>query len=249
MAAPTGADAIGQMKAKTNGSGGNGQRVNLVELSVVLVATSNNPSIINRDFLIHNEIVGKDCPLREDSLATPVFSQVAFEGGVTVRADPDRVMFIQSTSEVRLTNIICADMAERYVRTVPHVPYRAVGINPKFHLGMDEATSGSVANALKDRGSWLSYKDSEPEIQLKAIYPFSSRKIIMDVLGATRRLRNGQGVPGLLFTGNIHRDLGQTTQQGRIEALVSIIRSWENDVLDFGTLVHKFELHAVQDLT
>ena len=225
------------------------QRADLVELSVVLVATSNNPSIVNPDFLVHNDIIDKNRPLQGDAVATSVFSQVTYEGGLTVRADPERVVFAQSVPGTPLIDSTCPEMAERYARTVPHVPYRAVGINPKLYIGSGDAGSTRVSNVLDERGAWLSFKDSAPEIQLKAIYPFSSRKIIMDVLGAARRHPNGEQTQGLLFQANVHRDLEQTSSQKRIDTLVSIVREWESDVLDCRALAEKFTPRAFRDLT
>ncbi|MCY4661733.1 MAG: hypothetical protein OXF93_18285 [Acidobacteria bacterium] len=248
-AAPPDPGANDQMADEAHVAGGDSGRVDLVELSVVLVATSNNPSIINPDFLTANEIVDKDRELQESPVTTPVFAQVVYKGGLIVRADPERVMFVQSASEVSLSSVICPGTAEAYARAVPHVPYRAVGINPKLHVCLADAERANVATSLDGRGAWWSYKDSEPEIQLKAIYPFSSRRIVVDVLGATRRHPNGQPLPGLLFQANVHRELEQTSSQRRIEALVSIVGNWESDVLDCRTLADKFTSHATRDLT
>ena len=236
------------MMNKANAAVERTQRANLVELSVVLVATSNDPSIINPDFLVDNHIIDDNRQLQESPVTTPVFAQVVYEGGLTVRADPERVMFVQSASGTSLDSIICPKMAEGYARAVPHVPYRAVGINPKLHVGLADANDAKVANALDDLGSWLSFKDSEPEIQLKAIYSFSARKIIVDVLGATRRFPNGQSFPGLLFRANVHRDLEQTSSQTRIDAMISMISGWKSDVLDCRKLADKFTPHAIHDL-
>lgn len=230
-------------------AGGVTGRAELVELSVVLVATSNNPSIINPDFLTANGIVDKHRELQENPVTTPVFAQVVYKGGLTVRADPERVMFVQSASEASLSNVIGPGTAEAYARAVPHVPYRAVGINPKLHVGLVDADRAKVATVLDGRGAWWSYKDSEPEIQLKAVYAFSSRKIVVDVLGVTRRHPNGQPLPGLLFQANVHRELEQTNSQRRIEALISIVGNWECDVLDCRTVADKFTSHATRDQT
>ncbi len=246
---PAGPGATEQMANQTHTPPGDMPCAELVELSVVLVATSNNPSIINPDFLSHNGIVDRDRRLQEDPVATPVFAQVVYEGGLTVRADPERVMFVQSASEVHLTDVVCPTMAAGYVRAVPHVPYRAVGINPKLHVGLDDTDEARVANALDDRGSWLSFKDSEPEVQLKAIYRFSGRRITMDVLGAARRRPSGQQTQGMLFQGNVHRELEQTSSQTRIGALVSIIGGWATDVRDCRALADKFTPYALGDLT
>ncbi len=109
------------MMNKVNAAVERTQRANLVELSVVLVATSNNPSIINPDFLVDNHIIDDDRQLQESPVTTPVFAQVVYEGGLTVRADPERVMFVQSASGTSLNSIICPKMAEGYARAVPHV--------------------------------------------------------------------------------------------------------------------------------
>ena len=244
---PVGPGAVGQIMDQAHAAAGGPAHAELVELSVVLVATSNNPSIINPDFLSHNGIIDGDRRLQEAPVATPVFAQVVYEGGLTVRADPERVMFVQSASEARLTSVACPTMAEGYVRAVPHVPYRAVGVNPKLHVGLDEASRARVVNALDGRGSWLSFKDSEPEVQLKAIYRFSARQITMDVLGATRRRPSGGESRGLLFQGNVHREFKQTSSQTRVETLVSIISGWEADVRDCRALADKFVQHAARD--
>lgn len=221
------------------------EHARLVELSVVLVATSNNPSILNPDFLAQNGITNKDWRLQDNPVATPLFSQVVYEGGLTVRADPERVMFAQDVSE---EPFISPMMAERYVRAVPHVPYRAVGINPKLCVDLDDASSASVTNVLDDRGAWLSFEDSKPEIQLKVIYSVSLRKITMDI-GVTRHHSNSQQIRRFLFQANVHRDLKQTNSQTRIEALASIVHAWENDVHDCITLAGKFMPQALRDRT
>lgn len=54
--------------------------VELLELSIVLVANANNPTIMNPDFLQNNGIVSDLRPLQDlPPMSTPVLSQVAFE--------------------------------------------------------------------------------------------------------------------------------------------------------------------------
>ena len=120
----------------------NDRRVDLVEFSVVLVANSNNPTIINPDFLLHNEIVNADLSLQGDPITTPLFSQVVFEGGIAVVATPDRVIFQQTGDPLALKDILCPKIAERYLKKVPHVPYSAVGINPKGYRQLPAERAG-----------------------------------------------------------------------------------------------------------
>ena len=81
----------------------------LIELSIVLAAKadSNNPAILNPDFLRYNRIVDEDHEVQGSPITTPVFSQVAFKNGVKVTSAPDRVIFEQTGETLDETSIVC----------------------------------------------------------------------------------------------------------------------------------------------
>ena len=224
---------------QTRSNGGDGRNVDLIELSVVLLATSNNPSILNPDFLRYNEIVDANRQVQEPCISSPAYSQVTFQGGLTVKADPDRVIFEQRGDNLAIEDIVCPEMAKCYLKKVPHVPYRAIGINPKgFRLSEGEAAD-RVADALIDKGAWMSFKDLTPEIQLKAIYRYPERAIMLDIAEVKKKGTDGRHLPGILFQANFHRDITETSPQERIVRLLSIIDSWKKDLSDFHLLVRK----------
>ena len=227
---------------KISSDGRNDWSVDIVEFSVVLVVNPNDPSILNPDFLRYNGIVDDSIQVQGDTITTPAFSQVTFEGGLTVKAVPDRVIFEQAGEALTLEDIVCPNMAKQYVEKVPHVPYRAVGINPKGIRSLHDKSPERVLWALSDKGSWTSFKDVMPEIQLKAIYRYNNRAMILDIIEAKKRGKDGSESTGLLFQANIHRDVPQANQQARIESLASILVLWKNDLEDFRALVEKFNL-------
>ena len=219
----------------------NDRRVDLVEFSVVLVANSNNPTIINPDFLLHNEIVNADLSLQGDPITTPLFSQVVFEGGIAVVATPDRVIFQQTGDPLALKDILCPKIAERYLKKVPHVPYSAVGINPKGYRQLPAERQEKVSDVLINKGAWMSFKDVVPEVYLKTIYQYDKRTIVLDIAEGKKRENDDIEIPGLLFQVNIHRDIPPTTnQQDRIKTISDILALWKQDLSDFDALVKKF---------
>ena len=205
------------------------------------MATSNNPSILNPDFLFHNGIVDATHKVRDPRISTPAFSQVVFEDGLAVKADPDRVVFEQRGSQLDLEEVVCPEIARRYLEKVPHVPYRAVGINPKGHRRLPVKTAHRVASALVDRGAWMSFKDLAPEIQLKAIYRYTDRTIFMDICEGGESGQEARLVSGMLFQGNIHREIRATDATRRIQAMSSIISSWTKDLDDFISIAARFD--------
>ena len=128
-------------------------QIDLVGFSVVVVAQSNNPTILNPDFLRHNGIVSSNRALNDDRppVMTSLFSEVSFEDGLIVWADPERVTFAQSASGLAPEGIDSPAIAKGYLRTVPHVPYTALGLNPRAVISNPPFTS--LSNVLHAEGS------------------------------------------------------------------------------------------------
>ena len=214
--------------------------VMLMELSVVLVATQNDPSVINPDFLRHTGIVDPALQVKQPAVSTPVFSQVIFEGGLSVTAEPNRFIFGQQAQPLSEDACVSPDIARRFLNVFPHIAYSALGINPKGFRPFDSEFLSSVSDALVGGGRWISFKDVLPDIQLKAIYNYESRNIVMDIGGVNIKENDGSESAGLLFQANIHRDIAENTQEKRIERLTSILSAWKNDMSDFSELITKF---------
>ena len=120
-----------------------GQRpdVTLIAFSVALVADHIEPSMINPDFLRHNDIVDANLRTEQPPVSTPVFSQMVFEGDLAVVAEPNRYLFTQR-GEVLTENIAIPDIVKRFLERVPHPAYKAVGINPAGFRPSDDASKG-----------------------------------------------------------------------------------------------------------
>lgn len=223
--------------------GGDDTGIGLVELSVVLVANQNDPSILNPDFLRYNGIVDKALKLAQPSMSTPMVSQVMFEGDIAVRAEPNRFVFEQKGQPLSVDGCMVPEYASRFVQKVSHVPYSAIGINVKSFRPPNDKSRYSVADTLLDGGKWMSFRDVRPDVHLKAVYSYEGRRITLDV-GAVGAVR-GDGAlgHGLLFEANIHRDISERDQEQRIERASDILGAWKDDISDFNDLVAKF--HAM----
>ena len=217
--------------------------VTLIELSVVLVAKRNDPGIINPDFLRHNDIVDANLQVKEPPISTPVFSQAVFENGLRVAAEPNRFIFGQQGEPLTEDVCISPEVARRFLEKVPHIPYSAIGINPKGIRSWDDESAGGVADALVGGGDWMSFQDVRPDIHLKALYNYESRQISMDVGRAQNKKSDGPESQVLLFQVNIHRDIPATEESRCVERLLSILSKWKDDLYDFNNLVTKFNPH------
>ena len=230
----------------TSDARSNQQSVELVEFSVVLLAQGIDPSIFNPDFLRHNNIVDENLQTQGQAISTPVVSQVTFQEGFTVKADPERVIFEQRGNPLAEKKVRCPEMAERFVKLFPNYLYKAVGINPKAirNCPYKMPMSINVSDALYEKGAWLSFGNTKPEVQLKTVYRLDKRMIVLDVSKVQRPNNAPYANDGILFQANVHRDLQETVQTMRMRELSDILSSWKMDLADLNALVAKFDFRS-----
>ncbi len=214
--------------------------IGLVELSVVLVTTQNDPSILNPDFLRYNGIVDKTLKPGQSPVTTPVFSQVVFEGGIEVRAEHNRFVFEQKGQPLNEGECVVPEIAGRFAQAVSHIPYIAIGINAKSFRTQKDKSGYGVAHTLLGGGEWMSFRDVQPNVHLKAVYGYETRRITLDVGGVSATRDGRVAGQGMLFQANIHRDITEESQQQRLERASAILGGWKNDLSDFNDLVAKF---------
>ena len=224
----------------------NGPSVALVEVSVVLVINGNNPSILNPDFLLHNEIVDSDLQLAAQPVSTPLLSQVIFEGGIGVIADPERFVFSHHGEMLTVDTCKSPGIAKKFLEGHPNMQYSAVGINPKGVARLNDRTEVDTTNMLAGNGEWISFKDVRPEIRVNAIYEYETRKISMDVYKAMQKSDNGPESYGVVFQANIHRDIPPAGVEERADRVVSILSKWRDDMSDFDDLVSKIKAKGLR---
>lgn len=206
-------------------------KIELDELSIVVVAKSNNPTILNPDFLQHNGIVDKGWPLNEDPapLTSSVMSQVSFKGGLVVRATPANVSFTLSAREGESTafdGTPCVDSAKGYLKTVPHVPYIALGVNLK--ATDRNSPLNRVSNGLRSEGDWLAFQSIMPQLELKATYEYADKRTTLEVVDQSECT---------MYRVNIHRDVKESNQQMRVSTLLAMLDAWQSDLDHFLSLV------------
>lgn len=123
------------------------------QVSVVLSAHVHNPSIINPDFLKSSRIVPTDWTVTE-TITTPGFSQTDFENGIGLTVDEARCVIRETIVGDFRKSYRAHAVARAYIRTLPHVPYSAVGLNWLVRLPRRNSKAWLLTRFLRP-GSWL----------------------------------------------------------------------------------------------
>ncbi len=201
-------------------------------LSIVVVAQDHNPTILNPDFLYRNSIVPKDWRTAGDPICVSPVAQVAFQTGVMITAQFDKVVFVETIGSNLPDVTRVGEIALKYIDTLPHVAYSAVGINPHGHVLFEsEAEARSfIAGRLLAEGPWKKLGKGNPAAAVKLTYDLDDAQCSIAVDQARLRAESGtEPLHAVTFAGNFHRDLAGPDHDAKALHLQHVISNWKED--------------------
>lgn len=209
----------------------------LIGTSVVVVAESNNPTILNPDFLTRYVLPGPEGPVSQAAppICTPVLARVVYDNGVEVRSEPHRVVFEQGVPAGNLSRTYTAQLARAYIQAVPHVRYTAIGVNPSFLL--DEEDSYSRFQHHLSSALPMGHGRVVPTVDLKAIYSLPDRRVSVESFAARPTDDGAGGHPRLLLRSNVHHDIVGSDPDDRVLAMKKILDRADSDISGVETLL------------
>lgn len=209
----------------------------LIGSSVVLVAESNNPTILNPDFLSRHVLPGPVDPTSQAAppICTPVLARVAYDNGVKVQSEPHRVVFEQGAPTGSLSRTYTAQLARSYIQAVPHVRYTAIGFNPSFLL--DEENSYSRFQHRVSSALPMAHSRVVPTVDLKAAYSFPDRRVSVESLAARSTGERAGEHLRLLLRSNVHHDISDSDPDDRVLAMKRILDQADADISRVETLL------------
>ncbi len=212
--------------------------------SIVITALNHNPTILNPDFLIRNEIVPSDWPLDNSKpiLTTPAFSQLAFGVGISFQIDSDRIKISDSAPTGEIFPV--PEIAAKFMETLPHVNYQALGINFDRALLFSDVESARLFQRqayLKD-GPW-NMSGALSEFVAKFIYTLEDCQCNLS-FGSPKKVKldssEDEPRPILVLSANFHRHFGKIGDlEQRIDAFKKAISNWESDKATFESITEK----------
>ena len=195
----------------------------LMNSAIVIVARQFNPSIVRSDWLIRNGILGE-----EDFMPGCVFTDML----VQVRSR----MFdlLVAPEQCQLTPLVEPDEQQQLIsekvgtiiRTLPHTPYTALGLNFDWRLSPEKTTVGTLSRHLFFVPESPLHKELDSEDARFGGY------VSKDVLGFRMKLNvkpiqdlEDEERQWLQFGFNFHLDL-PSGQEDRIATIESALTRW-----------------------
>jgi len=207
------------------------KNLEIKEFSIVVVAKNHNPTILNPDFLKINKIVPAEWQLARNPICVEPMSQVAFKNGITITAQLDRVIFLE-TVQSNNQDMTVPMIARKYIEILPHVEYTAVGINPKGHFMFEGEGSNReyLVKTLITPGPWREFGTAPASAEIKFIYTLEREFYFLTVKAAEWKNPEGKSSPVIFFDANFHHGLIGENRTERLDDLLKTIEGWKKEV-------------------
>ncbi len=203
------------------------------ELGIIIAAKNHKPTILNPEFLKYSGIIPDSWELARQPISTPSVSQIAFTNGVVIVAEPTRIIFIESIENKAITEITIANIAKKYVQTLPNVEYEAVGLNPRGYITFEQQQDTArqyIADTLLSSGTWQEIGTAPVRATLNLAYTLERCPFYLTVNEAALRNPDETTTPIVLFNGSFSYEINSEIISERLIKMNQIIDNWQADL-------------------
>lgn len=220
------------------------------ELVIVIAAKNLSPTILNPDFLRYSGIVPENWEFQRQPIYSDRVAQVIFTNGISIVAEPQRVVFIEAIDNKATTEVAIPGIARKYVQTLPNVEYQAMGLNPRGYVTFDKGQDAArkyLAETLLSPGPWNEVGIRPTRATINYAYTLERGQFNLSVNEAALRQQDETTTPIVLFSGNFDYDIAGNTGSEKLESLYQSLENWQGDLETYINIVNnKFLLSSVQ---
>lgn len=211
------------------------------ELVIVIAAKNLSPTILNLDFLKYSGIVPGDWELARAPIYTERVAQVIFTNGISIVAEPNRVMFLEMIEGKSFTSIEIPGIARKYVETLPNVEYQAMGLNPRGYVTFEnqqDAARKYIGETLLSPGSWNEVGIAPMRATVNYAYTLERGNFNLSVSEASVRQPDETMTTIVLFSGNFNYDTAGNTESEKLAFLGQALENCEADLETYIDIVN-----------
>lgn len=207
------------------------KQLEVQEMAVVVAVQAYTPTILTPDFLKFSGIVPFDWELAQPPVLTASMAQIAFQNGITVVAQPNRLIFSERIAVGK--QWIVDSIAKTYIRAQSQVKYQAVGINFSGYVVFEEVEQTArdyLFSTLLAQGSWQTIGSKQPQAAVRLTYTLEQAILTLDITDVKLRLPEMTERDAILFAANFNHDLVGDTTNERNQNLEQLIANWQTDL-------------------
>jgi hypothetical protein len=203
----------------------------LLQFNLVVLASDNNPTILNPDFLKYGGIVTEELNMEVvgPAITTPAFSTVQYNNGIGITVEPQKIQVADNNLK-ELDKSFAQRILKSYVKTVPHVNYTAVGINFRLIHSVSDP-DGLIKKYLLHTKFVENSKEQPKKLGVKLAYDFNGFIFTLNLNADTLKALNNpkDTITGVVVDANFHHNMRAKQSEAYLEIAEIVDRC--NDAL------------------
>jgi hypothetical protein len=211
----------------------------LQELGIVVAMQQPNPNLVTGEFLKLSGIIPLDWQLARSPINNERTSQLLFTNGVSIIAEPNRIMFGETIGERDINTLTVATIAQKYLDIFKLAQYSAIGINIRSYSPQTSplAATQYINHQLLASGSWQNYGIDPVQAALKLVYTLAGRQLNLEVAAAGMQFAESEVTPVVLFSGNFSYNLATPEVSENLVAVSQVLAKWQTDLSAYCELI------------
>jgi len=212
------------------------------EIALTITTKNLNPAMLSEDFLKFSGIIPNDWELGKQPVLSPNFSQVVFQNGVSVVAQPRTLIILETVDPQSDRDPKVPQVARQYVEKLPHAEYQAFSTGIKNIVpisGSQDAARRYVTGILLAPGPWQDFGKAPVQAGVNFLYLLEDCQLSVNVNEARLQVADRAAVPALIFAGSFNYNIASDSEIERLGKLTHAIDNWRSNWETFKELVHQ----------
>ena len=159
---------------------------------------------------------------------------------------------IEAIEQKAINEITVAEIAKKYVQTLPNIQYEGVGLNPRGYISFEQQSAASqyLVKTLLSHGDWQSLGTAPVRATLNLVYTLERCPFYLTVSEAALRNPDETNIPIVLFNGSFSYEVRSEISAERVVNLHNIIDNWQTDLSNYQEIINtKFLLKSEIPIT
>jgi hypothetical protein len=206
------------------------------ELALVIAVKNHDPLMVGEAFLKQTGIIPNEWELAQKPYLSQQATQLVFTNGLSIIAEPERVIFSQPLVDKALNTIEVGEIASKYAAILKKADYQGIGINFRSFIPQpsQEATQAYISQHVLAPASWQQVGSEPVRANVNLNFTLSGRQLALSINPAAIQFPEREPMPVILFGGNFGYQLDDTD---KLAQLTQIITNWQTDLIEYHQLI------------
>jgi hypothetical protein len=208
------------------------------ELALVIAVRNHDPLMVGEAFLKQTGIIPSEWELAQQPYLSQQATQLVFTNGMSIVAEPERVIFAQALADKALNTIEIGEIASKYAAILKKADYQGIGINFRSFIPQPnhESAQNYISEYVLAPASWQQIGEAPVRANINLNFSLSGRQLTLSINPAAIQFPEQEPMPVILFGGNFGYQLDETD---KLTQLTNILAKWQTDLAEYQQIINQ----------